>query len=203
MQSGLLKNPQQPEANITGICDMPPVAEHIKLMKEMLPQVKTVGYLYNPSEVNSVAVLEILKKEALKANITILPSPAIQTAQVRNATLALVGKVDMIYITLDNTVAAALETALMVANENKIPFMASDRESTIRGALISYGTDYFNVGKQTGKMIARILRGQKIKDTPMEYAKPTLLMINEKTAQTIGYQFPESILKRATKCPQK
>lgn len=196
--AGLLKNPQAPEANVTGVSDMPPVEEQVKLMKEIVPNLKTIGFLYNPSEANSIANLERLDRVAEKYGLKVIPSAAIQTAQVRNAALALVGKVDMLYTAPDNTIVAAIETAVMVANENKIPFMAADGESTRRGALISYGTNYFEIGRQTGKMIARILRGEKIHNIPMEIAKPTELSINEKTAKAIGFQFPQSVLKRVT-----
>lgn len=197
--AGLMKDPAHPDKNVTGVSDITPVAAHVKFIKELLPNAKKIGYLYNPSETNSVAALKILKEEAAKNGLEVVESTAIQTSQVRNATLALAGKVDAIYITTDNTVVSALETAIMVANENKIPFIAADPASASRGALAAAGVNYHDVGKLTGEIVIRLLKGEKIADIPMEIAPTNDLYINQKTAKLIGYHFPHSVVERATK----
>jgi len=197
--AGLMEDMNHPSANVTGVSDMTPVSDHVALIRELLPEAKKIGYLYNPSEANSVAALKILQQAAEAQGFEIVESTAIQTAQVRNATLALVDKVDVIYITTDNTVVSALETAIMVANENKVPFVAADPESALRGALVAAGVNYFDIGLLTGNMVVKLLKGEDIAHIPAEIAPANDLYINKKTAEAIGYQFPESIVQRATK----
>lgn len=196
--AGLMKDPDHPDRNVTGVSDKTPVAEHVHLIKELFPTVKKIGYLYNPSETNSVAALKTLKAVAHENGLDIVESTAIQTSQVRNATLALVGKVDVIYITTDNTIVSALETAILVANENKIPFVAADPDSAKRGALVAAGVNYRDLGEVTGQMVVRLLRGEKVADMPMQVAPANNLILNKRTATAIGYQFPQAILARAT-----
>jgi len=196
--AGLMEDMEHPSANVTGVSDMTPITDHVALIRELLPEAKKIGYLYNPSEANSVAALKILQQAAEAQGFEIVESTAIQTAQVRNATLALVDKVDVIYITTDNTVVSTLETAIMVANENKVPFVAADPESALRGALVAAGVNYFDIGLLTGNMVVKLLKGEDIANIPAEIAPVNDLYINKKTAAAIGYQFPEQIVERAT-----
>jgi len=197
--AGLMGNLAKPDANVTGVSDMTPVADHVKLIRELLPQATKIGYLYNPSEANSVAALRVLQEAAMAQGFDVVESTALQTAQVRNATLALVDKVDVIYITTDNTVVSALETAIMVANENNMPFVAADPESAVRGALVAAGVNYFDIGLLTGKMVVKLLKGEKVANIAAEIAPANDLFINQQTAASIGYSFPESVVKRATR----
>jgi len=197
--AGLMQELDRPDANVTGVSDMTPIADHVSLIRELLPQATKIGYLYNPSEANSVAALRILQQAAKPQGFEIIESTALQTAQVRNATLALVDKVDVIYITTDNTVVSALETAIMVANENKVPFVAADPESAVRGALVAAGVNYFDIGLLTGAMVVQLLKGEKVANIPAEIAPANDLYINKKTAEAIGYSFPNSITQRATR----
>jgi len=197
--AGLMSNLEKPDANVTGVSDMTPVAEHVRLIRELLPQATKIGYLYNPSEANSVAALRVLQEAAAPLGFEIIESTALQTAQVRGAALALVDKVDVIYITTDNTVVSALETAIMVANENKMPFVAADPESALRGALVAAGVNYFDIGLLTGQMVVKLLKGEKVANIAAQIAPANDLFINQQTAAQIGYQFPESIVERATR----
>jgi len=197
--AGLMQDLAKPNANVTGVSDMTPVADHVKLIRELLPQATKIGYLYNPSEANSVAALRVLQQAAATQGFEIVESTALQTAQVRNATLALVDKVDVIYITTDNTVVSALETAIMVANENKMPFVAADPESAVRGALVAAGVNYFDIGLLTGAMVIKLLKGEAVANIPAEVAPANDLYINRQTAESIGYSFPDSIVERATR----
>jgi len=197
--AGLMQDLEKPDANVTGVSDMTPVVEHVKLIRELLPNATKIGYLYNPSEANSVAALRVLQEAAGGLGFEIVESTALQTAQVRNATLALVDKVDVIYITTDNTVVSALETAIMVANENKTPFVAADPESAVRGALVAAGVNYFDIGLLTGEIVVKLLKGEDIANIPAQIAPANDLFINKQTAEAIGYQFPDSIVERATR----
>ncbi|PZU86448.1 MAG: ABC transporter permease [Shinella sp.] len=195
----LVKDMEKPGGNVTGLSDMSPVADHIALIKEITPNAKSIGFIYNSAEANSVSTLAALKAEAEKAGLTVVESVATKSAEVQGATRALVGRADVIYIPTDNTIVSAFEAAVGVAQEAKIPLFAGDTDSVSRGALAALGFNYFDVGKQTGEVVVRVLKGEKPGDIPVRVAAGTDLVINKAAAAKMGITFPESIIKRATK----
>lgn len=195
----LVKDMEKPGGNVTGLSDMSPVADHIALIKEITPNAKSIGFIYNTAEANSVSTLAALKAEAEKAGLTIVESVATKSAEVQGAARALVGRADVIYVPTDNTIVSAFEAAVGVAEEAKIPLYAGDTDSVNRGALAALGFNYFDVGKQTGEVVVRVLKGEKPGDIPVRVAAGTDLVINKKAAAKMGVTFPESITKRATK----
>ena len=195
----LIKDMEKPGGNVTGLSDMSPVADHIALIKEITPNAKSIGFIYNTAEANSVSTLAALKAEAEKAGLTIVESVATKSAEVQGAARALVGRADVIYVPTDNTIVSAFEAAVGVAEEAKIPLYAGDTDSVNRGALAALGFNYFDVGKQTGEVVVRVLKGEKPGDIPVRVAAGTDLVINKKAAEKMGVTFPDSITKRATK----
>ncbi len=195
----LIKDMEKPGGNVTGLSDMSPVADHVALIKEITPNAKSIGFIYNTAEANSVSTLAALKAEAEKAGLTIVESVATKSAEVQGAARALVGRVDVIYVPTDNTIVSAFEAAVGVAEEAKIPLYAGDTDSVNRGALAALGFNYFDVGKQTGEIVVRVLKGEKPGDIPVRVAAGTDLVINKKAAAKMGVTFPESVTSRATK----
>ena len=194
----LVKSMEKPGGNVTGLSDMSPVAEHIKLIKEVMPNIKKLGYLYNSGETNSVSLLAALKEAASAEGIEIVESAATKSAEVQGATRALVGKADVIYVPTDNTIVSALESAVGVAEESKLPLFTADTDSVKRGALAALGFNYYDVGKQTGAVVVKILKGEKPGDIPVDIAKGTDLVINLGAAKKMGVEFPQAVIDRAT-----
>ncbi|MFB2602144.1 ABC transporter substrate-binding protein, partial [Rhizobium phaseoli] len=157
----LVKNMDKPGGNVTGLSDMSPVGEHLALIKEILPKVKTIGYLYNSGEANSVSLLAVLKAEAEKAGLTVVESAATKSAEVQGAARALVGRADAIYIPTDNTIISALEGAVAVAEESKLPLFTADTDSVSRGSIAALGFNYYDIGKHTGEKVGRLMKGEK------------------------------------------
>ena len=195
----LVTNMEKPGGNVTGLSDMSPVAAHVELIREILPEVKTIGYLYNSGEANSVSLLEALKEAAGAAGITVVESAATKTAEVQGAARALVGRVDAVYVPTDNTIVSALEAAVSVTQEAQLPLFTADTDSVNRGSLAALGFNYYDVGVQTGEVVVRILKGEKPGDIPVNVAEGTDLVVNKQAAQKIGLELPESVLSRATK----
>jgi len=195
----LVKNMDKPGGNVTGLSDMSPVGEHIALIKEILPSVKTIGYLYNSGEANSVSLLAALKAEAEKAGITIVESAATKSAEVQGAARALVGRADAIYIPTDNTIISALEGAVAVAEESKLPLFTADTDSVSRGSIAALGFNYYDVGKQTGEIVVRVLKGENPGDIAVKTAAGSDLVINKAAAAKMGVTLPESVVSRANK----
>ncbi|PYE89050.1 ABC transporter substrate-binding protein [Phyllobacterium leguminum] len=195
----LVKNMEKPGGNVTGLSDMSPVADHVALIKEILPKAKTIGFLYNPGETNSVSLLAALKEAAAKGGLTVVESAATKSADVQGAARALVGRADVMYVPTDNTIVSALEGAVAVAEENKLPLFAADTDSVNRGAFAALGFNYKDVGKQTGAIVAKVLNGEKPGDIPVTVAKGTDLVVNLAAAKKMGVELPQAVIDRATK----
>jgi putative ABC transport system substrate-binding protein len=174
------------------------VAEHIKLIKEVMPNIKKLGYLYNSGETNSVSLLAALKEAASAEGIEIVESAATKSAEVQGAARALVGRADAMYVPTDNTIVSALESAVGVAEESKLPLFTADTDSVKRGALAALGFNYYDVGKQTGAVVVKILNGEKPGDIAVNIAKGTDLVINLAAAKKMGVEFPQAVIDRAT-----
>ncbi|KAB0540876.1 ABC transporter substrate-binding protein [Pseudochrobactrum algeriensis] len=195
----LVKSMEKPGGNVTGLSDLSPVADHIKLIKEVAPNVKTIGFLYNSGEANSISLLEGLKVAAKEGGLEVVESAATKSAEVQGAARALIGKADLIYIPTDNTIISALEGAVSVAEEAKIPLMTADTDSVSRGAFIALGFNYYDVGKQTGEVVVRILKGEKPGDIPVKVAAGTDLVVNLVAAKKMGIEIPQAVVDRASK----
>jgi putative tryptophan/tyrosine transport system substrate-binding protein len=195
----LVKNLDKPGGNVTGLSDMSPVADHIKLIQEITPNAKKIGFVYNTAEANSISTLASMKAEAEKAGMTIVESVATKSSEVQGATRALIGRVDVIYIPTDNTIVSALEAAVGVAEEAKVPLYSGDTDSVARGALASVSFNYFDVGKQTGEIVVRVLKGEAPGDIPVRVATGSDLFVNKKAAAKMGVTLPEALVKRAKK----
>lgn len=194
----LVKDMKKPGGNVTGLSDMSPVVEHIKLIKEVMPNIKKLGYLYNSGETNSVSLLAALKEAATAEGIEIVESAATKSAEVQGAARALVGRADAMYVPTDNTIVSALESAVGVAEESKLPLFTADTDSVKRGALAALGFNYYDVGKQTGAIVVKILKGEKPGDIAVDIAKGTDLVINLGAAKKMGVEFPQAVIDRAT-----
>lgn len=195
----LVKSWQPSKTNVTGVSDALPLDKQIDFLKTMKPDLKTVGYVYSPGEINSTTVLTTLKQELAKQGITIIGVPAQRTADVVSAARSLKGKVDLIYTTTDNNVVSAYEALVKVANESKIPLIASDPDSVIRGAIAALGSNYYNIGRQTGKVVIRILQHEKPGDIAIETLKDNILIINPTAAKHQQFEIPEAIVQSADK----
>ena len=185
------------KTNVTGVSDELPLSPQIDLMKKIVPTLKSVGYVYSPGEVNSTVVLEQLKTELGKQGIEVAAAPAQRSADVPTAARSLKGKADLIYTSLDNNVVAAYESLYKVAVENKLPLVASDTDSVKRGAVAALGVNYHDMGKKTGEIVARILKGEAPGDIAPSRMDKLDLIVSKKNAAEEGVTLSEEVLKEA------
>jgi len=195
----LVDNPMMPGGNVTGVSDMSPIGKHLDLIGEITPNAKRIGVPFNPGEANAVVLLNLLKQEAPSRGMTIVEAPAPDTNSVLAAARSLVGKVDVIYTPTDNTVVSALEGIIKVGMDSKIPVYAGDTDSVPRGAIAALGFDYYDVGRQTGQMVLRVLNGEKPGSMAVQGIDKTNLHLNPGTAAKMGVTFSAAVLKRADK----
>src|ERR1700693_1627152 len=182
----LVKDWKPSGTNVTGLSHMLDLNKQIDIMKEVVPNVKKVGIVYNPGEVNSAVVVKQLKGLLAKQGITLIDVAAPRTIDVGPADRSLIGKVDMIYSTTDNNVVSTYESLVKVCDDAKIPLVASDTDSVKRGAIAAYGVNFYDLGRETGKVVVRILHGEKPGDIASSVSKNLELFINPAAAQKKG-----------------
>ncbi len=196
--AGLVTNPARPGGNITGVSDLTPVAAHVDLMLEIVPTIRRIGVLYNPAEANAVVLVNLLKAAAAGLGLTVVEATAANSAAVQAAAASLVGRVDAIYVPTDNTIVSALGAVVGVAEDANIPLFAGDTNSVTGGVIASIGFDYYEHGKQTGRMVARVLRGESPANIPVEFATGGQLFVNVGAAARMGVTIPATVIARAT-----
>ncbi|GAA2184859.1 ABC transporter substrate-binding protein [Brooklawnia cerclae] len=192
----LVDSNETPGGNITGTTDMNPVAEQIALVKRLNPDAKTVGILYSSGEVNSQVQVELAREAADEQGLTVVEKTITTTSEVLQAAQTL--DVDAIYVPTDNNVVAGLDTVIQVAEDKQIPLIAGETDSVAKGALITYGLDYTELGRQTGEMAVKILtEGADPATLAVESQKTPKLVINTTAAERMGVTVPQDLLDEA------
>lgn len=198
--AGLVKSLMLPGKNISGMTDMSPVLRQVELIKEFMPEIKTLGTIYNAGEANSIVLTNLLKEICKDFGIKVEEASIANSSGVYQAAKSLVGKCDAIYIPLDNTVVSGLEAAIKVCRQNKLPIFSADTDSVERGTVAALAVDYYRMGLQTADMAARILGGKaKPADMPVETLQNLRLFVNEKAAAQMGVKIPKQVMERADK----
>lgn len=195
----LIKNWEPTHNNVTGVSDYQEIGPQIEFMKKIVPNVKAVGYIYSPSEINSTVVLKNLQQQLSQQNISLIAVPAQRTADISTAANTLKGKVDLIYTTTDNNVVSAYESLVKFANENKIPLLASFPDAIERGAVAAYGMSYYDVGRQSGKLVVRVLNGEAPGDITPEIGQALRLVVNIDAAKKQGIDLSADVIESAYK----
>ena len=194
----LVKSWNASGTNVTGVSDRLPLAPQIDLLLKVKPGAKRVGYVYSPGEINSVTVLKELKAELGKRGMIVVEAAAPRTVDIPSATKSLAGKVDVIYTTTDNNVVSAYESLVRVAQESKLPLVASDTDSVKRGAIAALGMNYYDIGRQTGKMVDKILKGTNVSTIAPETGKKLSLVVSPEAAKKQGVTLSDALVKQAT-----
>ena len=187
-----------PVGAVTGTSDQLPVEAQLAMIREILPDAKTIGILYTTSEANSAYSITQYEKHAEEYGFTLETAGVTNTSEVSMAAASLLDKVDCLTNLTDNTVVSALPTVLDQANEKNIPVFGSEIEQVKRGCLAAEGLDYVNLGIETGKMAAQILKGEaKAEDMKYELLTDSSLYINQAVADNLGITVPDDMTQRA------
>ena len=187
-----------PVGAVTGTSDQLPVEAQLKMIRELLPEAKTIGILYTTSEANSVYSISQYEKLAGDYGFTLETAGVTSTSEVSLAAADLLDKVDCPTNLTDNTVVSALPSILDAANKKNIPVFGSEIEQVKIGCLAAEGLDYINLGKETGKMAAKILKGEaSAEEMNYELLTDSSLYINQAVADNLGITIPDSMTERA------
>ena len=181
--------------NVTGSSDrVDNVAEQLDVLKELNPNATTIGILYNSSEQNSVTQVELIKKVAAEKGIKVEEQAVTAVSELTQALDNLLSKADALYIPTDNLVVSNMPVVVERANAAKKIVIATDEGSVTNGALYTKGIDFYELGKEAGKLAAQILKdGKSPSDLEIVTLKPTNLVFNKKTMEAIGVTLPEKL----------
>ena len=187
-----------PVGEVTGTSDKLPIEAQLKMIRDLMPDAKKIGILYTTSEANSVSAIEEYKSLVKKYDFELVEKGITTTADVSLAADDLLSKVDCITNLTDNTVVASLPTILDKANEKKIPVFGSEIEQVKIGCLAAMGLDYVDLGKQTGRMAAEVLKGEKkASEMNFEVIEEAAFYGNNKVAENLGITIPAELSDNA------
>lgn len=186
-----------PGGNITGTSDAVSAEMIMNLALQITPDMKTVGALYNSSETNSISVIDDLKKFATEKGLEVVEAPVTNASEVQQSAQFLAGKADVVFSPIDNTVASTMPIVVQTLNQAKIPFYVGADSMVNDGGLATYGINYQVLGKETGKMVAKVLNGTDPGTIPVMKMSDMEIYINKKTAAEIGVTFPADVLEKA------
>ena len=196
--AGLVNEDGTNVGNITGTSDKLPVTEQMALIRELMPDAKKIGILYTTSEANSVSTIQEYKDHAEEYGFEIVDTGINTIADVEMAAKDLASKVDCISNLTDNTVVSALQTVLAAANDAKIPVFGSEVEQVKNGCVAAVGIDYVALGKQTGEMAAKVLKGEATAaETPFEICEGGNVYVNTEAAGNIDFTISDDVLNEA------
>jgi putative ABC transport system substrate-binding protein len=193
----VIKNWDASGTNVTGVSDLVFMEEQIRFMRKLLPNMKSVGFIYNPGETNSVAALRELTLLLARENVSVLTAPVQVSADIPLAVRSLRDRVDLVFTPTDNTIGSAYESLARAADECKVPAVTADPELVRRGASASLGVSYYDLGRQAGMMVVKVLSGTSPGDIAPEVSGKAKLFLNRKAARLQGLQLPEDLVKSA------
>ncbi|MVX58353.1 peptide ABC transporter substrate-binding protein [Streptococcus danieliae] len=193
----LVENPKQPGGLLTGVSDQNPAAKQVALIRSLTPRVKKIGALYSSGEDNSKSQVSEFQAAAAAVGLEVVEQAVPSTNELNQAVGVLGGKVDAIWVPIDNTIASAFSTVVAANQTAKLPLYPSATAMVEAGGLASVVVDQFELGRATGKMAARVLQGEDPGQIPVEFFSQGKPVLNMQVAKELGIVIPESIQKEA------
>ena len=184
----LVESREHPGGNVTGTSDQSSdaISTQINLIKKVLPKAKTIGILYTQSEPNSVVQKDEAKRLLEEKGFTVVEKTILDSNNVKAATESLMTEVDMVFVPTDNIISSTMETVKQVSIKHKVPVFGGSTEMVAVGGLYNYGTNYEELGRQTARMLIRVLKGEKPENIAVELPEKLELHTNQEMADALG-----------------
>lgn len=197
--AGLVSNLTHPGNHVTGVSDQAPLKDQLTLIKKIIPNLHTLGIIYTSSDISATTegkeMNRLAKAAGLKTKVyTIAQSNDL--AQVAQS-MASNHDINAVFVPTDNTIASSMPVLIQATNAAKLPVFPTASTMVQQGGLAADSINQYDIGVKTGKMIAKILRGQAIKDTPVEFMKQGQLIINLKAAKALGIHIEQHLINQA------
>ena len=184
----LVESREHPGGNVTGTSDQSSdaISTQINLIKKVLPKAKTIGILYTQSEPNSVVQKDEAKRLLEEKGFTVVEKTILDSNNVKAAAESLMAEVDMVFVPTDNIISSTMETVKQVSIKHKVPVFGGSTEMIAVGGLYNYGTNYEELGRQTARMLIRVLKGEKPENIAVELPEKLELHTNQEMAAALG-----------------
>ena len=184
----LVESREHPGGNVTGTSDQSSdaISTQINLIKKVLPKAKTIGILYTQSEPNSVVQKDEAKRLLEEKGFTVVEKTILDSNNVKAAAESVMAEVDMIFVPTDNIISSTMETVKQVSIKHKVPVFGGSTEMIAVGGLYNYGTNYEELGRQTARMLIRVLKGEKPENIAVELPEKLELHTNQEMADALG-----------------
>ena len=184
----LVESREHPGGNVTGTSDQSSdaISTQINLIKKVLPKTKTIGILYTQSEPNSVVQKDEAKRLLEEKGFTVVEKTILDSNNVKAAADSLMTEVDMVFVPTDNIISSTMETVKQVSIKHKVPVFGGSTEMVAVGGLYNYGTNYEELGRQTARMLIRVLKGEKPENIAVELPEKLELHTNQEMADALG-----------------
>ena len=184
----LVESREHPGGNVTGTSDQSSdaISTQINLIKKVLPKAKSIGILYTQSEPNSVVQKDEAKRLLEEKGFTVVEKTILDSNNVKAAAESLMTEVDMVFVPTDNIISSTMETVKQFSIKHKVPVFGGSTEMVALGGLYNYGTNYEELGRQTARMLVRILKGEKPENIAVELPEKLELHTNQEMAAALG-----------------
>ena len=184
----LVESREHPGGNVTGTSDQSSdaISTQINLIKKVLPKAKTIGILYTQSEPNSVVQKDEAKRLLEEKGFSVVEKTILESNNVKAAAESLMAEVDMVFVPTDNIISSTMETVKQVSIKHKVPVFGGSTEMIAVGGLYNYGTNYEELGRQTARMLIRVLKGEKPENIAVELPEKLELHTNQEMAEVLG-----------------
>ena len=184
----LVESREHPGGNVTGTSDQSSdaISTQINLIQKVLPKAKTIGILYTQSEPNSVVQKDEAKRLLEEKGFSVVEKTILDSNNVKAAAESLMAEVDMVFVPTDNIISSTMETVKQVSIKHKVPVFGGSTEMIAVGGLYNYGTNYEELGRQTARMLIRVLKGEKPENIAVELPEKLELHTNQEMADALG-----------------
>ena len=178
---------------VTGTSDLLPLDEQIAMIRQLMPEAKTIGVLYCTSEANSVSNIARLEQIVPEYGFTLVTKGVSAPADIPMATDSILTQVDCLTNLTDNTIVNSLAVVLDKANAKGIPVFGSEVEQVKLGCAAAANIDYYKLGIMTGQMAAKVLNGEDITTIPYEVITDNELVVNSEVLAKYNIVVPEGM----------
>ena len=188
-------------AYLTGYGTMPPVVEAFKMARQMRPELKTVGLVWNPTEPNSQAQTRLARSICKELGITLVEANAENAVGVAEAANSVVARgVEAIWLIGDVTLMVSVDSVIAAAKRARIPTFSVIPPTVKKGALFDLGADYYEIGRATGNLAADVLEGRRPAEVPVDNLVVETLAVNRLALESLKdkWELPEAVLQRAS-----
>lgn len=197
--SGLVKNLKHPNSNVTGVSDAAPIKQQLHLIKEFMPDLKTLGVIYTSSDMSAVSGFHEIEHECKKQHIHLKAFSIANSNDLNQVSEQMFSQVDAVIVPTDNTIAGAIQTLVKKANAAGKPIFPAAANMVKQGGLATYSVNQYELGKLTADMTVDILHGRKVSSLAIKRVQKGQPVVNLKQARKLNIHVPENFMQQCEK----